>query len=338
MASFHPRPGGWQAQVRRRGRAPVSRTFKTKADAQAWAHQTESEIARGVYRDRSQAERFTLGQVLTRYRTEITPLKKSADAEAGRIAVLLRHPITRIRLSDLRPSDFAAFRDQRLEKVTGSTVIRDLTLLSHAINVARKEWEIGMDNPCTLIRRPKENKARKRRLSPKEELRLLAELEPNQRGAEGVWLPGGCRNPWMKPLVILAIETAMRRGELLQLDWADVFLDECFVRLHDSKNGHGRDVPLSKRAVTLLTELPGDRSGRVFPVTGEALKRSFIRAVERAGLGDLHFHDLRHEATSRIAPKLGNVLELSAVTGHMSLQMLKRYFHPVASELARKLG
>ena len=110
------------------------------------------------------------------------------------------------------------------------------------------------------------------------------------------------------------------------------------MRLHDSKNGHGRDVPLSKRAVTLLTELPGDRSGRVFPVTGEALKRSFIRAVERAGLGDLHFHDLRHEATSRIAPKLGNVLELSAVTGHMSLQMLKRYFHPVASELARKLG
>ena len=338
MASFHPRPGGWQAQIRHRGRPPISRTFKTKADAQAWANQIESEVARGVYRDRSQAERFTLGEILTRYGKEISPLKKSADAEASRIAFLLRYPIAQTRLSDLRPSDIAAFRDLRLRTVTGSTVIRDLTLISHALNIARKEWGIVMENPCTLIRRPKENKPRKRRLSPREEERLLAELESSQRTPDGTWLPGGCRNPWMKPLVILAIETAMRRGELLQLEWVDVFLDERFMRLHDSKNGHGRDVPLSSRAVALLEELPHNPSGRVFPVSGEALKQSFTRAVERAGLGDLHFHDLRHEATSRIAPKLGNVLELSAVTGHMSLQMLKRYFHPMASELARKLG
>lgn len=338
MASFHPRPGGWQAQVRRIGRPPISRTFKTKADAQTWAHQIESEIARGVYRDRSQAGKFSLGDILTRYGQEISPLKKSADAEANRIAFLLRDPITQIRLSDLSPADFGAFRDRRLQHVTGSTVIRDLTLISHAINIARKEWGIVMDNPCCLIRRPKENKPRKRRLSPKEEQKLLAELKLSQRTPEGTWLPGGCRNEWMKPLVIMAIETAMRRGELLQLEWADVFLEERFVRLHDSKNGHGRDVPLSSRAVALLEVLPQDPSGKVFPVTGEALKQSFTRAVERAGLGDLHFHDLRHEATSRIAPKLGNVLELSAVTGHMSLQMLKRYFHPVASELARKLG
>lgn len=338
MASFLSRPGGWQAQVRRIGRPPLCKTFRTKADAQAWANQQESEIARGVYRDRSQAERFTLGQILTRYGKEISPLKKSADAEIGRIAFLLRDPITQLRLSDLTPADLVSFRDRRLRKVTGSTVIRDLTLISHAINIARKEWGIVMDNPCCLIRRPKENKPRKRRLSPKEEQRLLAELELSLRSPEGSWLPGGCRSEWMKPLVIMAIETAMRRGELLQLEWTDVFLEERFVRLHDSKNGHGRDVPLSSRAFALLEGLPRDPSGKVFPVTGEALKQSFTRAVERARLGDLHFHDLRHEATSRIAPKLGNVLELSAVTGHMSLQMLKRYFHPMASELARKLG
>lgn len=338
MASILPRSGGWQAQVRRRGRPPISRTFKTKADAEAWAWQMESEIARGVYRDRSQADRFSLGEILTRYAKEISPLKKSADAEANRIAFLLRDPITQLRLSDLRPADVAAFRDRRLQEVTGSTVIRDLTLISHAINIARKEWGITMDNPCSLIRRPKENKPRKRRLSPKEEQLLLAELELSQRTPDGTWLPGGCRNPWMKPLVILAIETAMRRGELLQIDWGDVSLEERFVRLHDSKNGHGRDVPLSTRAVSMLADLAGDMSGRVFPVTGEALKQSFTRAVERASLGDLHFHDLRHEAISRIALKLDNVLELSAVTGHVSLQMLKRYFHPIASDLAKKLG
>lgn len=242
-----------------------------------------------------------------------------------------------MRLSDLRSADVAAFRGRRLQEVTGSTVIRDLTLISHAINIARKEWGIAMDNPCNLIRRPRENRPRKRRLSPKEEQLLLDELELSRRTADGTWRPGGGRNPWMKPLVILAIETAMRRGELLQLDWTDAF-EERFVRLHDSKNRHGRDVPLSMRTVSVLAGLPRDPCGRAFPVTGEALKQSFTRAVERACLGDLHFHDLRHEATSRIAPKLGNVLELAAVTGHMSLQMLKRYFHPVASDLAKKLG
>lgn len=338
MASFRFRGGRWEAQVRRRGRPTLSRTFKAKIDADAWASQIESEIARGVYRDRSQAERYSLGDILTRYGEEVSPHKKSADAEAGRIAFLLRDPISRLRLSDLRPTDVAAFRDRRLKHVTGSTVIRDLTLISHAINIARKEWGIVMDNPCTLIRRPKENRPRRRRLSPTEERALLAELEPSRRTPGGTWLPGGCRNDWVQPLVILAIETAMRRGELLALQWPDVFLEERFARLHDSKNGHGRDVPLSTRAVTVLAGLPRDPSGRVFPVTGEAVKQSFTRAATRAGLSDLHFHDLRHEATSRIAPKLGNVLELSAVTGHMSLQMLKRYFHPMASELARKLG
>lgn len=338
MPTIRQKPWGWEAQIRRRGRSTITRTFRVKADASAWAHQIESEIARGIYRDRSQAERFALGDILTRYRDEVTPHKKSAGAERGRIAHLLRDPLAKLRLADLRPQDLAEFRDRRLRTVTGSTVIRDLTLISHAINIARKEWGIGIDNPCALIRRPRENRPRKRRLSVAEERALLAELALSHRTPDGTWLPGGCRNPWMQPLVILAVETAMRRGELLALRWTDAFLEESFVRLHDSKNGYGRDVPLSTRAVAVLAELPRDPSGRVFPVSGEAVKRSFTRAVERAGLGDLHFHDLRHEATSRIAPRLGNVLELSAVTGHMSLQMLKRYFHPQASELARKLG
>jgi integrase len=117
-----------------------------------------------------------------------------------------------------------------------------------------------------------------------------------------------------------------------------VYLNDRFVRLHDTKNGESRDVPLSTRAYELLNGLPRHISGRVFATTPDAVKKAFMRAVERAQLGDLHFHDLRHEATSRLAEKLDNVLELSSVTGHKTLSMLKRYYHPRARDLARKLG
>lgn len=337
MATFLSRPNGWQAQVRRRGRRTLSRTFRTKADAQAWAAQIESEIVRGVYRDRCAAERWSLRDLLRRYQSEITPKKKSAAAEHARIDVLLRLPMVHRRLSDLSAQDFAAFRDERLLSVTGSTVIRDLTLFSHLLNTARKEWGIPVENACAEIRRPRENRGRTRRLHPEEEAALLAELSLSSRDPNGNWQPGGCRNPWMRPLVELALATAMRRGELLALQWRDVHLDACYVVLHDSKNGEGREVPLSTHAQGVLRGM--ERAGQaVFPLTGEAVKRAFTRACTRAGIEDLHFHDLRHEATTRIARRLDNVLELSAVTGHKSLQMLKRYYHPRATELAKKLG
>lgn len=189
-----------------------------------------------------------------------------------------------------------------------------------------------------MIRRPPENRGRNRRLLSGEEERLLAELELSTRSVRGRFEEGGSRNPWMHPLVVLALESAMRRGELLSLKWADVFLADRFVRLHDTKNGESRDVPLSTRAYSTLSSLPRHISGTVFPITADAVKKAFERAVVRAGIENLHFHDLRHEATSRIAERLDNVLELSAVTGHKSLSMLKRYYHPRAKDLARKLG
>lgn len=195
-----------------------------------------------------------------------------------------------------------------------------------------------IENPIVMIRRPPENKARKRRLAVGEEERLLAELELSTRSSNGCFEAGGAHNPWIRPLAILALESAMRRGELLSLRWPDVFLADRFVRLHDTKNGESRDVPLSTRAYEVLAGLPRHISGRVFPTTADAVKKAFTRAVARAGLGDFHFHDLRHEATSRIAEKLDNVLELAAVTGHKTLSMLKRYYHPRAKDLARKLG
>ncbi len=341
----------YEAAIRRRGGVSVSKTFPSRREALAWAATIESEIARGVFVDRTSAERNTLGDLLERYGREISPYKKGGALEILRIQRLLTDPVAGIRVAALTGAHIAQYRDRRLagdpkrQAVSGSTVNRELTLISHALTIATKEWAVHVHvNPVSQIRRPRENRARTRRLGRDEEERLLAELGPNPEDvARGYGAGGcrGCRNEYMRPIVVLAVETAMRRSEILSLRWSDVFLEERYVRLHDTKNGDARDVPLSSRAFQTLTELSSKNrhiDNRVFPVSAEALKQSFVRACERAGISDLHFHDLRHEATSRIAEKLDNILELSAVTGHKTVQMLKRYFHPRATDLARRLG
>jgi integrase len=347
MAGIWKRGGYWRAEIRRVGYPSQWRTFDTKAEAEAWARRIESEMDRGIFVDRTEAERNTFGDLLQRYAEEVSSQKKGQAEEVLRIRKILRDPIAKYKIAALSGKVVADYRDRRLKgdakqrPVSGSTVSRELTLLSHVLNVTRKEWGVHMDvNPVSIIRRPRENRARTRRLLPGEEQRILAvleTLETSQRDDHGRFAEG-CRNALVKPIVMFAIETAMRRGEILSLCWTDVFLDERFVRLHDTKNGDARDVPLSTRAVGVLKNLARHEGGRVFPITGEALKRAFMRACKRAGVEDLHFHDLRHEATSRIAERLDNILELSSVTGHKTVQMLKRYYHPRATDLARKLG
>jgi len=328
----------FEVQIRRGGWPKIVRTFSTAADARAWASVIESEIERGVFIDRTEAEKNTLGDLFQRYLTEISSQKKGHDVERYRLISLQRDPIAKFKVAGLSGKLMAEWRDRRLKKVSGSTTNRDLNLISHVINVARKEWGMHIENPIAMIRRPPENRARKRRFAAGEEEKLLAELEETTRSERGTFEEGGSRNPWIRPLVILAIESAMRRGELLSLRWSDVFLSDRFVRLRDTKNGESRDVPLSNRAHGVLAGLPRHISGRVFHTTADAVKKAFTRAVVRAELGDFHFHDLRHEATSRIAEKVENVLELAAITGHRTLKCLQIYYNPTATYLARKLG
>ncbi len=339
MATIRVRGGRWEAQIRRYGWPTQTKHFNKKRDADAWAADVESRLARGIVQDRRRVETTLFRDLLIRYRDEVTPSKKGAEAERARLAAFLRTDLARLSLDRLQPEMFSQWRDRRMSSVSGSTVNRELNLLSVVINTARKDWGFSLDNPISLIRRPAENRARRRRLSIDEEQRLLTELAPATRGPDGLFRKGGTRNAWARALVVLALETAMRRSELLALRWDDVFSEDAYVRLHDSKNGEPRDVPLSCHAVeTLQTILRLERDPRVFPMTAEAFKQVFERAVSRAGIVGLRFHDLRHEATSRLAMRLSNVLELGAVTGHKTLRMLARYYHPRASDLARKLG
>lgn len=325
----------WQVKVRRKGYPDQSRTFDSKAEADKWARSVEAELDKGLYIDRNEAEKNTLWSVLERYRRDVSPLKRSGKLEASRIETIQREKFTQTKMAALSASHLATWRDARLKDVSGSTFNRELNIISAAINTARKEWGIHCENPVALLRRPPENKGRDRRLEGDEETRLLAELDAGKREAGKF---AGMQNTWIKPLVLFAIETAMRRGELLSLRWEFVDTERRFVHLPLTKNGEARNVPLSTTAVKLLETLPRSIDGRVFPTTEDGLKKAFSRACERAGIANLHFHDLRHEATSRLAEKLPNVIELAAVTGHKDLKMLKRYYHPRVEDLARKLG
>lgn len=346
----------WQAKVRVKGFPTRSKTFLYREDAERWARATERELETSGFVDRKEAERQTLKAVLERYRTEVTPLKKSADIESIKIGVLLKDPaLPLMSMASLSSAAVAAWRDRRLAMVSGATVNREFNLLSAVINHARREWNIHIENPVTLVRRPEVARSRDRRLSDEEERYLFAALGEAPRRADGTF-EKAARNPYFVPVFKLALETAMRRGELLSLQWENVDLERRTAHLPDTKNGDARTVPLSSKAVAALKGLPKPHKGPVFPITPMSLRKGFTRGIARARaryeedceesgrtpspafLADVHFHDTRHEAASRLAEKLSNVLELSAVTGHRDLRMLKRYYHPRAEDLAKKLG
>jgi integrase len=328
----------FQAIVRRRGYEEQSKTFNTKKEAQSWAVNIESEMVRGVFVSRVEAERTMLCEVIERYILEVCPKHKGCYSETLRLRALARHPLGRRFMATLKPLDFARYRDDRLKIRMPATVQRELALFSAVIEVGRREWGLHIENPISMISKPSVRNARSRRLSPEEEILLMAELDKETREPNGQLAAGGVRNIWIKPLVLLALETAMRRGELLSLRWENVDLAKQVAFLPDTKNGDSRSVPLSTAAVRLLQGLPRSIDGRVFATSADAVKKAFSRAVVRAGLVDFHFHDTRHEATTRLARRLPNIIELAKLTGHRDVNTLKIYYIISAQELALKLG
>jgi integrase len=268
-----------------------------------------------------------MADLIDRYIVEVLPSMKGEKEDRIRLNAIMRHPSCKMRLTNLTPTVMGQYRDERLTKISAGTVIRELAYFSSIINHARREWGISIENPIRMVRKPQSPQGRNRILSETEKQALLVAVKPSGR-----------RNVWLEPVVKLALETAMRRGELLSLRWSNIDLKRRTALLETTKNGERRIVPLSSSAVDMLNNLPMHIGGEVFPISACALAAMFDRAVVRAGLLDFRFHDLRHTAITEIAKKLPNLLELSAVSGHKSLKMLQRYYHPKAEELAQKLG
>lgn len=319
----------YQAKVRRIGFPALSRTFPEKRLAEAWIQEQELAQSRGSFIDPASARTTTLGTLLDRYEGEVTPRKRGAEVEGFHLRALKRSKLAEFAVGNLSAEAVRQYRDERLCEVAGSTVNRELGILHHVLEHARKEWDIGFPrNPVSDVARAKNPPARDRRLSTEEEAALLAACDRSKGG-------------FLRDIVSLAIETGMRQGELVGLVWERVDFERRTIRLLLTKNGEGRGVPISSRAAAVLRsrEKPSGSQGAVFEgVTTSAVKQAFQNAVRRAGLADLRFHDLRHEATSRFFEIGLNSMEAAAITGHKDLRMLKRYTHLDASRLAARLG
>jgi integrase len=325
MATITRRASGWSVQIRRKGYPPAYRTFQTKAEAARWAREQERSIDRGDSSiDTRGLSHVTLADLIRRYLIEVTPTKRSSDSEALRLRKMLRAPICSIALRDLGSKQIAAYRDARLATVRPGTIIRELSLIHSVLDTASREWDYKLDsNPVAKVAKPRLRNARDRRLNPGELQRLEAAL------AE-------CRNPLIAPAVMLAIETALRRGELLKLEWRHIDAFKRTAYIPDTKTGYARTVPLTDGALSILDALPRN-DARVFPMTAMALKLSWNRVRVRARVPDLRIHDLRHEAISRFAEMGLSTVELAVISGHRDPRMLFRYTHIRPADLARKL-
>jgi integrase len=263
-------------------------------------------MERGLWQNQSDADSTTLADALDRYGKEVSSLKNLAKSNGTALVLSKRINVAKLHLSRVRGADLAEYRDRRLAAgLSDSSVRLELAILSNLYTVAMKEWRMeSLRNPVLAVRKPAPGKARDRRLAPIEEKKLLGECAPPLKG-----------------IILFALETGMRRGEIQKLLWKDVDLIKCTAQLLDTKNGEDRTIPLSSRAIAVLKTLPRNINGKVF--SGVDVSHSFTAACKRAGIVDLRFHDLRHEATSRFFEKGLNPMQVSAITGHKTLQMLK---------------
>jgi integrase len=343
--------GKWKAVIRKTGWPTASKTFRTKRDAEDWARRTEDDMVRGAYIQRASADRLTVTKAIERYLAEVTPTKRPSTqvSDHNRSKILIGH-LGKYSLTALAPEIVAKFRDTRLAGEdrkdpkgkpvprSNDTVRLDLALLGHLFTVAIKEWGIGLpSNPVMNVRRPAPGPGRNRRLTPAEEKRLLAAVDLHS-------------NPMLRWIVRIALETGMRSSEIVTLRKVQVDVKRRIVRLLDTKNTSPRTVPLTTTSAALFQEAlnhpvrPADTDLIFFGEPGHDGKRRpyqfnpvWLNIKREQGLADVRFHDLRHEAVSRFVEAGFSDQEVSAISGHKSMQMLKRYTHLRAEDLVSRL-
>jgi len=344
----------WDVYIGRKGKRRRSRSFKTKTSAERWTRMAEAEMELGAYKSTDAAERMTLSEAMRLYAEQEVPRLKSGkhieytlrslDRFLGSYpliaidgAVLAQYQRKRLSMRAHSPRTLPDGTQTTVPLgrfIANNTVRREMATISCVFSCAIKQWGIHLPhgNPVRLVKLPPMGKGRDRRITAAEEEKILTILDPKND-------PLGQRNPYMQALVIFALETTSRRGEIVRLLWRDVDLERRTAVLRDTKNGTDRAIGLSTRAVEALKSIPRAANERVFPISENAVDMVWARTMKRTAITGLRFHDLRHEATSRLAVKFnGDILALSAMTGHKSLQMLKRYTHIRPEELARRLG
>lgn len=335
MAAIRKRGTAWRAEIVRTidgKRIRISESFATKQQAQAWAIEKEAELL-GIRRTgathRLDADQsITLSETLERYRDQVTPTKRGAHWEKLRINLIIREfpELGSTRLPKLSPEILAKWRDKRLSQVSGSTVNREMNIISAVLEHARREWRLVASNPCRDVRRPPNPRHREQRISDVGRDTIAAAL-----GFDGK--PPTRKRQEVAIMFLVAVETGMRSGELVNLRWRDV--QEHHLRITTSKNGDARDIPLSRSARELIGLMKGKNSDSVFSV-GDRERDAIYRKYRPKEFDHIKFHDTRHEAVTRLSRKL-DVLELARMIGHRDLKSLMVYYNPSPGELSQKL-
>jgi integrase len=324
MASFRKLKTGIRAEVFVKGHRD-SRMFDTMPQAKKWALERENELAelaQGIDTKR------TVGDVLERYAREISPTKRTGRNERIRLERMAKDPVACVKLTDLKPGDFAQWRDERLKSVGNASVLREMNILHHAFEIARKEWGWIQKNPVSDVTRPKSPPPRDRLISDQEQAAILLALGFFEDA------PPKTKGQYVAIAFLFAIETAMRAGEICGLRPGDI--KGRVAHLPMTKNGTARKVPLSTRAIELLALLPDPGDKPLFRLNTEQLSSLFRKARIKAGIDDLVFHDTRHQAITNLAKRL-SVLDLARMVGHRDIRMLQIYYNITAEELAGRL-
>ena len=289
----------YQAIVRRRGHRTFVKSFEKKTDALKWSRAVERKLDTGDYADYSEASKLLLGDIFKRYISENKHRKlRSWKMYEFRIKILLKDTVSDINLLRLSSKYLAEFRDRKLLEVGNATFNKYLSLISVVVDTAMQDWGIYLPlNPCRLVKREKEPNPRDRVLNDTEYSRLLQACSKSN-------------NKYLKPMILFAMETAIRKGELLQLRYVNINFDKRTLLIPFTKIGKPRTIPLSQKAIDILRSMPRRLDGKVFPLTVDSLRNSFDIAKKKARITGFRFHDIRRMACSSLFEKGFSVPEV----------------------------
>lgn len=318
----------YRVKVRLKGHPIATGTFKRLTDAKRWAQSTEAAIREGRYFKTAEAKRHTLGDLVDRYIAEVLPDKPKNASNSEQHLCWWKSKLGAYPLADVSPAlivqcrnDLLATTTRRGTKMANGTVVRYMASLSHAFSLAVKDWQWIDDSPLRKVSKPKEPRGRERFLSDDERKALLQACRAST-------------SRFLYTVVVLALSTGMRRGEIMALRWSQIDILRGRILLYETKNDTSRAVPLTGLALTMMGDLAKvrriDTDLVFYGETGNQpvdLTKPWTTALSKAELSNFRFHDLRHSAASYLAMDGATTIEIAAVLGHKTLQMVKRYSH-----------
>ena len=311
MASIRKRKGKYQVQVRIRGKG-TSATFQTLDLARRWARSKEIEFEKNIkvgmqYRPKS------LQEILDKYKHTVIPHKKSASSETFLINAFMKNKWAALPLNMLSAAQIAEYRDKRLLSVKPSTISREFGIVKHALHVAKLEWDWEVPNDLfSGIRLPQIHQRAIRRINDHDLKTLLEEASKHS-------------NIYLKPIILIALNTAMRRGEILSLKWSDIDLKRSLINIDNTKTGYARSIKINNDVRFVLENLEMIDE-RVFPISINNLRLCYQRLCKKLNI-KIRFHDFRHEAISRLFEKNLSIPHIASISGHRTVSQLFRYAH-----------